>query len=312
MSNPTPNPSPTPKPDPPDPPDSSETPFPFFGVCKRCPNRSVCRRPCPFVEAILSEGNPRALERNLGDDIRILFPYYLEIRETDLDGEDDRGRALRFRIFSDTQRQLFDDLNEAAAAESFQQIQARVFWGVLFEGFSFADMAVKLDIAESAVKSAYQTAKQRIIDVAAAMDRRDFGVLHGAELLKFPRWLHVYLLQTLLGMKGCEIQQLLGISKSVVTSLLAIAKKRVAAGNLNLADLVGPEGGAGLGVKNPKTGEEYYQEALDLVETGAVASWRQAAEVIAEREQIKSSSVRGKVNHFLRVAGIKRGERVGA
>ena len=38
--------------------------------------------------------------------------------------------------------------------------------------------------------------------------------------------------------------------------------------------------------------------------------WRQhMAEAIAEREQINASSVRGKVNHFLRVAGIKRGER---
>jgi hypothetical protein len=32
------------------------------------------------------------------------------------------------------------------------------------------------------------------------------------------------------------------------------------------------------------------------------------AEAIADREGVKANSVRGRINHFLRVSGIKRGE----
>ena len=55
----------------------------------------------------------------------------------------------------------------------------------------------------------------------------------------------------------------------------------------------GPKSGAGQAVKNLKTGEEYYMEALGMIESGVASLWRQAAEAIADHEGIKGRLRRG-------------------
>ena len=281
-------------------PDSSDSGTPSFlhGACAKCANRSTCKKPCPFVEAILSDGNKAAIECNVSDDIRILFPHHRETRETELIGIDDKGTAATAEVFSTRNKELWDDLLSESDADAFQQLQTRVFWGMLFNGATHDDLMVQFDTDRESIKNAYRKAKQRLISVARAMDRQEFACLQGGrELQRFPRWLEVYLLYTLIGMRESEIIRFLGIRRDAVQSAYAKAKRYIAAGRVNLLDIVdADQGGAGKAAKAPKSGAEYLQEAMDLIRSGRVNSRRQAAVIFAERDGVDLERIEGMIS----------------
>ena len=231
----------------------------------------------------------------------MLFPYHRETRETELIGVDDRGTAATAEVFSTRNKELWDDLLSESDADAFQQLQTRVFWGMLFEGATHDDLMVQFDTDRESIKNAYKKAKQRLILVARAMDRQEFACLQGGrELQRFPRWLEVYLLYTLIGMRESEIIRFLGIRRNAVTAAYAKAKRYIAAGRVNLLDIVDTEtGGAGKAAKAPKTGAEYFKEAMDLIRSGRVNSRRQAAVIFAERDGIDLERIEGMISGYV-------------
>lgn len=215
-------------------------------------------------------------------------------------GVDDKGTSATAEVFSTRNKEFWDDLISESEADAFQQLQTRVFWGLLFEGATYDDLMVRFDTDREAVHNAFRKAKQRLVSVAKAMDRQEFACLAGRELQKFPRWLEVYLLYALFGMRESEIIRFLGVQRSAVNSAYGKAKKYIAAGRVNLRDIVNTDaGGAGKAAKAPKTGEEYYREAMDLICSGQAHTRRQAAEIFSERDGVDLERIEGMMSGYV-------------
>ena len=276
--------------------DDPATVSPFSGACAKCANRKQCKRPCPFVEAILSEDNPKALEKNVGSNVRVLFPHRLEIRTSEYSSDDGDDTPLQERIFSDENKAYWDELTAEADLLNMRQMQLRVFYEIFFHGANWDDVATMLDMPVNSVKAAYGRAKQRLITVSQAVDKQEFAKIHAQKSLdRFPRWLQVYLLYTVFDMREREIILFLGATQSAVKGAYQKARRYVAEGKVNLLDIIQPAGKT-----NPrKTGAGYYRAAMDMILSGRVLTRRDACKIIADRDGCDVELIEGRINGYI-------------
>ena len=125
--------------------------------CGRCKNRVGCKRPCRFVEDILSEGNRAVMEKHTEDGIQnFAQKRMIRFSEMEIPNQD----AIEDR---------FDDDDLHVPQESRQAI---VFFLRFFERLSYKDIAVYIDSTPDIASKFYHAALVRINEILSFLDRK--------------------------------------------------------------------------------------------------------------------------------------------
>jgi len=237
------------------------------------------------------------MERTLGA-IAILYPVTQEIHQSELIDHDGRQQREADIAFSDATESVFDLLG--LDDDSPRLKQTGIFLDRFFGRMNYRDLADKYETTPGGVSKLYDNARRRLIKSIEVMDRADLAKANGDRLATLPKWLQVFMLHAVFGMANNEIQQVLGISHhSLVSKYIRQTNERIAAGKIQLADVVGVDAGGGKSRKTPKTGAEYYREAMDLICSGRVNNRRQAVEILSEKEGVDVEKIEGAISGYV-------------
>jgi DNA-directed RNA polymerase specialized sigma24 family protein len=205
-------------------------PHKLSGICEKCAHRETCKKPCIFVEKILSEGNPKPFERDAGQAITYLFPRSSrEFNESHFIPGECETPTKRTRA-------LFSDETESAFLNSIEPKlkQTGIFIDRFFFKMSYPDIAKKYKVSKSGIGKLYHNAKQRLIKTVEAMDRVELAKSNGEPLVKMSKGLRVFFLHTLFGLPICEISELLGIGSQGVAKHINKTRDKILTGKLDI------------------------------------------------------------------------------
>jgi predicted DNA-binding protein YlxM (UPF0122 family) len=128
--------------------------------CLKCKNLKSCKRPCRFVEDILSEGNRAVMEKH--------YEHRGEFKIRNFG----QKRMIRFSEMDEHETDQFEyDTSDVYVPE--RTLNAKVFFLHFFKGLSYGEIAKKLNIERQHVLKTYSEAKKRINKIMEYLDRSE-------------------------------------------------------------------------------------------------------------------------------------------
>lgn len=128
----------------------------IHGYCSKCKNRKICKRPCRFVEKVLTVGNRAVMERYIADaenQIIMNFP--------------DSRRSVRF---SETEMNVEEIEYPELPEEPEINQKAKVFYLRFFQKMSYEEISKLVGASPEDCSKKYYDALKRINKILTFMD----------------------------------------------------------------------------------------------------------------------------------------------
>lgn len=174
------------------------------GVCDRCKNRETCKRPCVFLEKMLSEETPQAsrvMEKTF-DKIIVSFPARSQIRFTELEG----GRQGDDGNSQDLTPDDFDAAGPLPWSKSdFKLRKTTVFVERFFNRVPCKVLAENFDVEKNTVVSMYKQAVEQLEKTIDQMDARRGGIKSVMQMTKLSEYQKWFLLVHVFGFSCVEV-----------------------------------------------------------------------------------------------------------
>ena len=217
------------------------------GYCARCKKKTNCCIPCAFVESILSDGNPGIYERcDNRNGLTILYPVAndKEIRETTIRSAG-RDKAYQHKVDG-----LFSTDSENPFASYQPKLrQTDVFILKVLLGYSYEEIAFRLDSTVDNVHKIYHKAKTRILKALDLLDQHQNALdmadhalkVNGEATGKLPKYQRWFLMNKALGLTPAQIAEIEGTTRRVVSPKIRYCYDRLIAGELTLFEVAPAE-----------------------------------------------------------------------
>jgi len=137
-------------------------------LCIKCKKRKTCKVPCRAVELYLAEGNSTLYEKWKGDTVT-LYPRSREEQESNLSTGEDKAGDPRL---SSKEAQAFSTENENPFRHyEDNHKQTGIFIDRFFGKMSYADLAVKYEVSQTAAHKIYYAGFQKLLEIIMQMDQ---------------------------------------------------------------------------------------------------------------------------------------------
>jgi hypothetical protein len=144
-------------------------------VCDKCKHNSTCKRPCWFIEHLLSKVTDGSFEKQMGRNI-VHFGHYWEKRFSDI--HPSTLKKVVFEIIDETEPEgdvptdkPFDDFEYQP-----EQKIADIFYMRFFLGLSYVEIGEKYGIDHREASGIYSQARKRVLEIVKILDGRDKGI----------------------------------------------------------------------------------------------------------------------------------------
>lgn len=137
-------------------------------LCAKCKKRKTCKVPCRPVELYLAEGNLTVYEKGKGDTVT-LYPRSREEHQSNLSTGEDKSGDPRL---SNEEAMAFNTENEnpfRSYVPNFKQ--TGIFIDRFFGKMSYADLAAKYEVSQTAAHKIYYAGVQKLLEIIIQMDQ---------------------------------------------------------------------------------------------------------------------------------------------
>jgi len=180
-------------------------------VCAKCHNRKICKRPCWFVDYLLSQVTDGSLERQTSNNSLMHFGHYWEKRFSDY-----HESTLKKVIFEVAEEQPDGNDQSHRHLEDIdftphQQV-ADIFYMRFILGKSYAEIGEKYGIDHRTASGLYSQSLKRINKILEILDGRDKAIQYAMSRGKNTLSKHekAFLLNKVFGFAFGEIAEILG------------------------------------------------------------------------------------------------------
>jgi hypothetical protein len=182
----------------------------FTVTCIKCRNKSICEKPCYFVETFLAQVT-KGIDKQTGkNELTYFGNSYWEKRFSEFHPA--TLKKVVFEVADESEPDLspdqrFDDLEYTP-----QQKIAGVFYSRFFLGKSYQEIGEKYGIDHRHAASIYGQAKKRVLEIVKILDGRDRAVkwCHDLARNRFSKHEKAFLLNKVFGYSFKEIADILG------------------------------------------------------------------------------------------------------
>lgn len=181
-------------------------------ICNKCHNVEKCKRPCYFIERMLSQVTDGSLERPTGDKEITHYGHYHEKRFSDYH-EATLNKMIETITKEHNEEESEPDARRADDLEfTPTQKTADIFYMRFFKGKSYVEIGEKHGIDHRTAAGIYSQGMKRIIEILNALDGRDKAMKFCVGRCRNSLTNHekAFLLNKVFGFAFTEIAPLLG------------------------------------------------------------------------------------------------------